>query len=492
MNTEITAQAAREIEASLLVFFVSSATFANPAGPAAALVDALAKNPFTLAGEEGFKGKPKQNCMLRAPEGIAAKRLLLVGVGDGEPNRYREAAMLAARQAKKARCESVALFMPTADAAKLAAGHEGFLRGEYEFKRYVTPKEDEEYEGVTDLFVATELGGAADVIARSTSVSAGIRVARNLVNDPPGALVPDVLATRAESIAARNNLEHKIFREDELEMQGFNLIMAVGKGSDSPPRLIHLIYRPAGGEGKRKIAFVGKGVTFDTGGYNIKTGGHMYNMHCDMAGGAAVLGAAEAIGRIKPNGVEVHFIVPAAENSISGRAMRPNDIYRGYGKKTVEIGNTDAEGRLILADALAYAQEQEVDTIVDLATLTGASIVALGDHTSALFTDDEAFASELETAIAASGEDFWRMPLHKKLDSLLDSHYADMKNIGGRAGGAITAALFLKRWVNIDRWAHLDIAGPAFIEGESDTQAAGGTGFGVATLVELAETLAKK
>lgn len=488
MNVEITAQAAQEIASDVLVFFVSNATFKTPEGAAGALVNALEENPLTLAGEEGFKGGAKQSCMLRAPRGIASRRLLLVGVGEGQANDYREASARAARLAKKSRAQRVALFAPTADATALSAAHEGFMRGEYDFKRYVTPKEDDEYEGVANLVVVTELGGAKDIVDRTTALNAGVRIARNLVNDPPQSLVPEVMASRAEAIASRHDLEHKIFKEDELEMKGFNLIMAVGKGSDSPPRLIHLIYRPAG-EVKRKVALVGKGVTFDTGGYNIKTGGFMYNMHCDMGGGAAVLGAAEAIGRLKPAGVEVHFIVPSVENSISGNAMRPNDIYRGYGNKTVEIGNTDAEGRLILADALAYAQEQEVDTIIDLATLTGACVVALGDYTSGLFTDDEGLANELQDAIAKSGEDFWRLPLHKKLDGLLDSPYADMKNIGKRSGGAITAALFLKRWVNIERWAHLDIAGPAFMEGESDAHAAGGTGFGVTTLVELVSAL---
>ena len=172
--------------------------------------------------------------------------------------------------------------------------------------------------------------------------------------------------------------------------------------------------------------------------------------------------------------------------------MRPNDIYRGYGGQTVEIGNTDAEGRLCLADALAYAQELGAETIIDLATLTGACVVALGEYTSGLFTDSEELHAELEQAIKESGEDFWRLPLHKKLDKQLDSQVADMKNIGSRYGGAITAALFLKRWVKIDRWAHLDIAAPAYFESPQDDMAAGGTGFGVSTLVKLVETIAKK
>ena len=299
------------------------------------------------------------------------------------------------------------------------------------------------------------------------------------------------MAEQARQLAERHQLACTIFDEEELERRGFNLILAVGKGSERKPRLIHLTYTPRSGAVRHRVAFVGKGVTFDTGGNNIKTGPHMYLMHSDMAGGAAVLGAAEAIGALKPEGIEVHFIVPAAENSVSGGAMRPNDVYRGYGDKTVEIGNTDAEGRLCLADALAYAEELGAETIIDLATLTGACVVALGEYTAGLFTDSDALYDDLQGAIKVSGEDFWRLPLHQKLDAQLDSEVADMKNIGKRYGGAITAALFLKRWVSVERWAHMDIAAPAFFESPSDTYAAGGTGFGVATLVALAKRLSE-
>ena len=266
---------------------------------------------------------------------------------------------------------------------------------------------------------------------------------------------------------------------------------AVGKGSSRPPRLIHLVYKPKG-QVRHKLALVGKGITYDTGGYDLKTGGHMLTMHCDMAGGAAVLGAAEALGRLKPEGVEVHFVVAAAENSINGEAMRPNEIYKSYGGKTVEILNTDAEGRLVLADALEYIQEQaSPQTIVDLATLTGACVVALGDHTAGLFVRDEGLHTQLAGAIEASGEDFWRMPLSQRLKEQLDSPVADTSNLGKRMGGAITAALFLGKFVELERWAHMDIAGPAYIREDRKEQIPGATGFGVTTLVELAQNLGR-
>lgn len=350
----------------------------------------------------------------------------------------------------------------------------------------MTATEDKPHHRVESITLLTrESDKVVSALRQGRAISNGVRVARDLVNEPPQALYPQTMAERAQDIARRHDLQARVLDDAQLKDQGFNLIIAVGKGcAEHPPRLIHLTYEAADADATtRSIAFVGKGITFDTGGNNIKTGDYMLNMHSDMGGAAAVLGAAEAIGMLKPSGVVVHFIVPTAENSADGSAMRPNDIYTGYGGKTVEIHNTDAEGRLVLADALAYAQKQGAETIVDLATLTGASVVALGEHTSALFTNDEAFYGELQAAIEVSGEDFWRMPLSRKLDAQLDTPVADMKNLGKRYGGAITAALFLKRWVDIDRWAHLDIAGPAWGDAPSDDMVAGGTGFGVSTLV---------
>jgi leucyl aminopeptidase len=263
--------------------------------------------------------------------------------------------------------------------------------------------------------------------------------------------------------------------------------MGVGCGSAEEPRLIHLTYRPAGAtDSTPSIALVGKGITFDAGGYNIKPTGHVEDMKMDMAGAAAVLGTMQALSQTRPD-VIVHGIVPAAENLVSGTAYKPGDVIRSLNGKTVEIMNTDAEGRLVLADALCYAERLGVDRIVDLATLTGACMVALGPHTAAVFSTDDGFASRICAAADNAGEDVWHMPLNKKLRPMLKSPVADMKNIGQRWGGAITAALFLKEFVGDVTWAHLDIAGPAFAEKAEGHITRGGTGFGVATLVALLE-----
>ncbi len=484
-------------EADLLVLFITSE--ALEASDAQALCgvskEKVAETLYALAKAEGFKGKPGQTFSAAGISGFKARRVLLVGAGEQakrDEGALRRAAGIAGRQAVAKRATRVAIGLaPGADDAQaLAQIVEGFDHGAYTFTRYKSVDEAR-FEGVREVALLSADGaGLSDALMRSLQLAHGVTLARDLVNEPPSHLTPDELANQARHLGARYGLKCTILDHQALQSRGFNLIMAVGKGSAHPPRLIHLTYTPEG-EVKHRLALVGKGITFDTGGYSLKPSASQVAMHCDMAGAAAVLGAAEAIGALKPAGVEVHFIVPTAENMVSGSAMLVQDVYKGYGGQTVEVLNTDAEGRLILADALAYAQEYSPDTIIDLATLTGACVVALGDHTTGLFTDDEGLYGQLTDAAAVSHEDLWRLPLHAKLDAQLDSHVADMKNIGGRTGGAITAALFLKRWVKLDRWAHLDIAGPAYTEQPSEGASAGGTGVGVATLVALASALAE-
>ena len=436
-----------------------------------------------LAKSEQFKGEPGQSFMLRGVQGMGTSRVLLVGIGSDDSREFdsvRAAGTSVARQAKTAFVGTFAIVAPAGKKETLQFA-EGAILGTYRFDRHVSRKDDD-FEGFETLIIAST-EDIADQVAEARVVAAGVNLARDLVNETPNHLTPEAMAAKARQIGSEYHLDTNVFDESHLEREGFNLIMAVGKGSVHPPRLIHMIYRPAG-EVKCKIAFVGKGITFDTGGYNLKPGASMLAMHSDMAGAAAVLGAARAIGELKPQGVEVHFVVPTAENSVSGNAMRPQDIIRGYGNKTVEIQNTDAEGRLVLADALAYIQEHKVDTIIDLATLTGACVVALGDGTAGLFSNDETLIAGIQKAADTTGEDFWRLPLNAKMDSLLDTPMADMRNIGPRWGGAITAALFLKRFVDLKAWAHMDIAGPAYAEKDSPIAPTGGTGFGVATLVQ--------
>lgn len=473
--------AVTEVECDLLAIAVDESldTPAVKAIAGASHVDLLA-----TAREERFKGAAGTTLLFRALPGVRARRVALVGVGKGD---YRRAGVAVARLGRSVRAANVVLHAP-ASVADTGAFVLGFGLGAYRFDRHLSRDEDT-FEGFGPLGLLGASADARAAVEQADALRAGIALARDLGNESPNYLYPATLAQAAVDVATEVGLEHVVFDENRLVAEGFGLIMAVGKGSEHQPRLVHLVYR-GDGEPRRKIAFVGKGVTFDTGGYNLKPGAGMLNMHCDMAGAAAVIGAAKAIGKLRPANVEVHFIVPTAENAISHNSFKPQDIFRGYGGKTVEIQNTDAEGRLLLADALAYAGKQGVDTIVDLATLTGACVVALGEHTAGLFSNSDALAQDLLAASERAGEHLWRMPLTEKLDSLLDTPHADMRNIGGPWGGAITAALFLKRWVEIETWAHLDIAGPAFTDKVGDVSEEGGTGFGVSTLVELVQALA--
>jgi leucyl aminopeptidase len=317
---------------------------------------------------------------------------------------------------------------------------------------------------------------------------AGVELARQLVAAPPNVATPQHLADTAAQIAQTYGLELKVLERSDCEALGMGAFLGVAQGSDLPPKFIHLTYRPSG-PAQRKVALVGKGLTFDSGGYNLKTAGSQIEMmKYDMGGSAAVLGAARSIAQLQPAGVEVHFIVASCENMISGGAVHPGDIVTASNGKTIEINNTDAEGRLTLADALVYACKLEPDVVVDLATLTGACLIALGEEIAGLWSSSDGLAQALVNAGEAGGEALWRMPLRPSYKQGLKSPVADMKNTGPRPGGSITAALFLQDFVspNLD-WAHLDIAGTVWSDKERGIDPAGATGFGVRTLVQWIE-----
>lgn len=351
----------------------------------------------------------------------------------------------------------------------------------YRFDRYLTAKKTAEKGLKTVRIQGESLSGA---VQTGLHTAESICFARDLANEHPGVCNPTWLALKATEIASLYGMDVQIRDEQALEAEGFGLIMAVGKGSASPPRLIHLTYRSPEAD-RTVITLVGKGITYDSGGYSLKPPASQLNMHLDMGGAAAVLGAAVAVGRLKPAGVEVHFIVPAAENMVSGAAVKLNEVMKSYSGQTVEMQNTDAEGRLVLGDALWYATRLEPDYVIDLATLTGACVVALGEDTAGVFTPDDAFAGKFLDAAAAVDENMWRLPLSERSVSSIKSDVADMKNIGGKWGGAITAAHFLRRFVGECAWLHVDIAGPAMTEAEWEYINKGGTGFGVATLAEF-------
>jgi leucyl aminopeptidase len=447
----------------------------------------------TLIDEESFEGKADTTAITRLGPDCAIKKIAIVGLGasDGMAlEGLRRGAAIAARLAKKAKSASMAISFPVwnnSQALTAQALSEGIILALNQDNRFKSKDPDKEVaakKGV-ELSQAHLLAfpGEEGAIARAQHVCDGVILARELVAAPPNVATPDNLAETAADIAQSYGLELKILERDECAALGMGAYLGVAQASDLPPRFIHLTYRPAG-TAQRKVAIIGKGLTFDSGGLNLKVSGSgIEMMKIDMGGAAAMLGAAKAIAQIKPD-VEVHFISAVTENMVSGHAMRPGDILTASNGKTIEVNNTDAEGRLTLADALVYADKLGLDSMIDLATLTGACVVALGDDIAALFSPDEELAQSLSKAASLSGEKLWQMPMEDKYFEGLKSVVADMKNTGPRAGGSITAALFLKQFVKQTPWAHLDIAGPVWCEKENGYNSPGATGYGVRMLVQ--------
>lgn len=441
-----------------------------------------------LMDEVDFKAAADTNATIRVGSNGPFRKLILLGLGKQEDltlETLRRAGAAAARFSKKEKCSVLGISLPLWKdnaASTTQAIAEGTLLALHEDNRFKSEnKDDKKFE-----LERTELLGMPDeapALARAQQIADGVILARELVAAPPNVVTPAKLAETAEEIARDHGIEVEILEKDACADLGMGAFLGVSQASDLPPKFIHLTYKPSETP-RRKLAIIGKGVTFDSGGLNIKAGaGSMIDMmKFDMGGAAATLGAAKAIAQIKPD-VEVHFISAAAENMISGHALHPGDIITASNGKTIEVNNTDAEGRLTLADALVFAEKLGVDAIVDLATLTGASIIALGDSIAGLWSPDDTLAQEIEAASSTSGEKLWRMPLEEKYFEGMKSIVADMKNTGPRFGGAITAALFLKQFVEETAWAHLDMAGPVWNDRENAYNSPGATGFGVRTLV---------
>ncbi len=456
-------------------------------GDLAALDQKLAGALKELIEDEEFKAKPNSSAFTRLSGGNSIRKVMLVGLGKAETlnlETLRRAAATVAKLAKKQHCKSLGISLPVChdDPAQTAqAIAEGVQLALYQDNRFKSEPEEKETQVETvDLL---GFGGQEAAVTLANQIASGVMLARELVAAPANELTPVTMAEIAQTIADEHGLEIEILEKEECEKLGMGAFLGVAQASDLPPKFIHLTYKPQGTP-RRKLAIVGKGVTFDSGGLNIKgAGSGIETMKMDMGGAAATLGAAKAIGQLKPD-VEVHFISAAAENMISGHAMHPGDILKASNGKTIEVNNTDAEGRLTLADALVFADKLGVDAIVDLATLTGACIVALGNEIAGLFTPSDELASELQKASESAGEKFWRMPMEEKYFEGLKSGIADMKNTGPRAGGSITASLFLKQFVkDTPAWAHLDVAGPVWTDKDNGYNPSGATGFGVRTLV---------
>ncbi|MEP0858392.1 leucyl aminopeptidase [Trichocoleus sp. DQ-U1] len=439
-----------------------------------------------LIAETEFKGKEGSSAVTRVGAGSPVRKIILVGLGKAEafqPDTLRRIGAAIARLAKKEKSKILGISLPVwnqAPDATAGAIAEGILLALHKDNRFKSEPEDKEPQ--LERVDLLGLAGQEEAINRAQFLSSGVILARELVAAPPNECTPITMAQTAQAIASNHNLQLEILEQEECEKLGMGAFLGVAKASDMPPKFIHLTYKPEGTP-RRKVAIIGKGLTFDSGGLNIKgAGSGIETMKMDMGGAAATFGAAKAIGQLKPD-VEVHFISAVTENMISGHAMHPGDILKASNGKTIEVNNTDAEGRLTLADALVFAEKLGVDAIVDLATLTGACVIALGDDIAGLFTPNDTVAQELLQASEKAGEKLWRMPMEEKYFEGIKSPIADLKNTGPRPGGSITAALFLKQFVQETPWAHLDIAGPVWADKENGVNNSGATGYGVRTLV---------
>jgi leucyl aminopeptidase len=439
-----------------------------------------------LIAETEFKGDAGSTAVTRVGSNSPIRKIIIVGLGKQEAlklDNLRRSSAASARIAKKERCKTLGITLPVwnyGPAATAQAIAEGVELALHQDNRFKSEPEDKGTQLERVDLLGLEAQDAA--IARAKAICTGVILARELVAAPANAVTPITMAETAKEIAQEHGLQVEILEKEDCERLGMGAFLGVAQASDLPPKFIHLTYKPEGTP-RRKLAIIGKGLTFDSGGLNIKgAGSGIETMKMDMGGAAATLGAAKAIGQLKPD-VEVHFISAVTENMISGRAMHPGDILKASNGKTIEVNNTDAEGRLTLADALVFADKLGVDAIVDLATLTGACIIALGDDIAGLWSPDDAIASQITQASELAGEKFWRMPLEQKYFEGIKSPIADMKNTGPRGGGSITAALFLKEFVKETPWAHLDIAGPVWTDKENGYNNAGATGYPVRTLV---------
>ncbi|MBC7880280.1 MAG: leucyl aminopeptidase [Anaerolineae bacterium] len=438
--------------------------------------------------EEEFKAKALEKIIVRVSGG-SVRKVVLVGLGASDKVTHeslRQAAGEGARALKTSKAVSAGIAFPGSAAQEIV---EGVLLALHDDDRFRSKSEENggvEPKKLTTVSVLLEsLEGAEAAIRWGLAVADGTIFARELVSAPANYVTPMYMADQAVAIAEAGGLEYEILEREDCEKLGMGAYLGVAQGTDMPPKFIHLTYKPADGKPRQRLAFVGKGLTFDSGGLSIKTSEGMKLMKVDMGGAAAALGAAKALAQIKPD-VEIHFIVAATENMVSGHAIRPGDILTASNGKTIEVDNTDAEGRLTLADALVFAEKLGVDAIVDLATLTGACLVALGNDIAGLLSPDEALAERVKKAAEESGEKFWQLPMEESYFESMKSVVADMRNTGSREGGTITGALFLKQFVEKTPWVHLDIAGPVWTEKQKGYINRGGTGFGVRTLVQLA------
>ena len=438
-----------------------------------------------------FKAGANETLLLHAPAGLAARRLLIVGLGKAaraDVHAVRNAAGTAVRFAKPRGIRKLAMALPEPDGLAARDGAraavEGALVGDFDPDTYRSDREDRSVE----LFAAVAPAGADKgaveaAFAEGVAIGESQNFARSLVNEPGNKLTPTILGRRAAAMAAEVGLKCEVYSTEKLHELKMGAFWSVSQGSEEPPALIVMRYEPEGVKDGPMLGLVGKGITFDTGGISIKPADKMELMKYDMAGGAAMIGAMRAIALLKPK-VRVLAVVCAAENMPDGKAQKPGDVQTAMSGKTIEIINTDAEGRLVLADGLAYARQLGATHLIDAATLTGACVVALASVNGGAFSNDDAAYAKFDAALGVSGEKFWRLPLGDEYMEMIKSDIGDIKNTGGRWGGAITAAEFLHAFAEDTPWIHLDIAGVAWHEEGRPYIAKGPSGVGVRSILE--------
>jgi len=461
------------------------------AKPTAAALVAIAK-------ADGFKGSEGDTLLLRPANSDPAERVLLIGLGkkrDFSLETLRRAAPKALRGGEKLGLKKIAIRAPQvartpgAQGVELQALAEGLFLGAYRFDRHRNVPEDapKPVEEVA-LLVDNVNALTSKAVARARTYAQATILARDLINEPPSRMNPERLAAEALKLN-KSPISVRVFEKKELEKMGMGGILGVGAGGAVPPRLVELTYKPSG-KAKKIVALVGKGITFDSGGLSLKPAQSMETMKDDMSGAAAVLGVFSALAALEPP-IEVRGYMAIAENMPGGRAQKPGDVLKAFNGKTIEVLNTDAEGRLVLADALSYASSKKPDILIDIATLTGAALVALGHLVSAVMGNDPKLVKAILQAGGDSGEKFWELPLVKEYQQDIKSKIADVKNIGGRRGeaGTIIGGLFLKEFADSPAWAHIDIAGPSWTDSDQPYCPTGGTGHPVRTLLRYLESL---
>lgn len=496
MQTELTFTKLPEIDTDLLaVVAADTQTARGPdAKPQPVLLtgDAVVKAAAEAVMASGeYKGGANETLLLHAPAGLAARRLLLVGIGKlakATAHSVRNAAGTAVRYAKPRGIRKLAFVLPEAETLAAAscarAAVEGAFVGDFDPDTYKSDRKDQSIHSFTVVGPAS-----ADATALKAAFTEGVIVGesqnltRSLVNEPGNKLTPTILGQRAAAMAEEVGIACEVYSTEKLHQLKMGAFWSVSQGSAEPPALIVMRYEPEDVTDGPVIGLVGKGITFDTGGISIKPSDNMEKMKYDMAGGAAMIGAMRAIALLKPK-VRVIGIVCAAENMPDGKAQKPGDVQTAMSGKTIEIINTDAEGRLVLADGLAYARQLGATHLIDAATLTGACVVALGMVNAGVFSNDDDTYGKFAAALETSGEKFWRLPLGDEYVEMIRSEIGDIKNTGGRWGGAITAAEFLHAFAEDTPWIHLDIAGVAWAEETKPYMAKGPSGIAVRSIVE--------